>query len=295
VKQPPLTQRRQMQRTGFLFLAPYAVSFAIFVILPIVVSFVLSFMRFDLTAQSSAGFVGLDNYKEALHDNYFWSAVKATLLFAAMIVPGLLVIGLSMALGINAMARGRAAVRALVFLPGMLNIAVTGILWQWFFNGEFGLFNFALKHFGSQGQPWLSDKAFAMPSIVLMSVWWTVGGTAIILLTALQQIPGMYFEAAALDGASTMRMFRHITLPLLKPVMSFVVVTTSIAGFQMFGQAFMLTRGGPELSTRGVAQYIYETAFNSYRMGYGAAMSWLLFALISVFGIFQIRMMRRPA
>lgn len=295
MKQPQLTQRRQMQRTGFLFLAPYAVSFAIFVILPIVVSFILSFMRFDLTAQSSAGFVGLDNYKEALQDNYFWSAVKATLLFALMIVPGLLVIGLSMALGMNAMARGQAAVRALVFLPGMLNIAVTGILWQWFFNGEFGLFNFALKHFGSQGQPWLSDKAFAMPSIVLMSVWWTVGGTAIILLTALQQIPGMYFEAAALDGASTTRMFRHITLPLLKPVMSFVVVTTSIAGFQMFGQAFMLTRGGPELSTRGVAQYIYETAFNSYRMGYGAAMSWLLFSLISVFGIFQIRMMRRPA
>jgi len=103
----------------------------------------------------------------------------------------------------------------------------------------------------------------------------------------------MYFEAASLDGASTYQLFRRITLPLLKPVMSFVVITTTIAGFQMFGQAFMLTRGGPELSTRGVVQYIYETAFNSYRMGYGAAMSWMLFALIFGFGIVQLRMMRR--
>ncbi|MFZ4508413.1 MAG: carbohydrate ABC transporter permease [Fimbriimonas sp.] len=290
-----MTQKRLMHRTGYLFLAPYAASFLVFVVLPIAVSLVLSFMRFDLTAQSSAGFVGGDNYRDAVADPYFWSAVRATLLFAVMIVPGLIVVGFSMALGINAMSRGQATVRALVFLPGMLNVAITGILWQWFFNGQFGLFNFLLKKLGGAGQPWLSDKAFAMPSIVLMSVWWTVGGTAIILLTALQQIPGQYFEAAALDGADTPKLFRHITVPLMRPVLSFVMVTTSIAGFQMFGQAFMLTRGGPELSTRGVSQYIYETAFNSYRMGYGAAMSWLLFGLIFVFGAFQYRMMRRRA
>jgi len=288
-----LSYIRQTQRAGLLFLAPYAISFFIFAILPIVLSLVLSFMRFDLTNQSAAGFVGMDNYREAYADPYFWNAVRATLFFAIMIVPGLLVIGLSMALGMNAMARGQHQVRALIFLPAMLNVAVTGILWQWFFNGQFGLFNFLLKKIGMGPQPWLSDRMFAMPSIVLMSVWWSVGGTAIILLTALQQIPVMYFEAASLDGASTYQLFRRITLPLLKPVMSFVVITTTIAGFQMFGQAFMLTRGGPELSTRGVVQYIYETAFNSYRMGYGAAMSWMLFALIFGFGIVQLRMMRR--
>jgi multiple sugar transport system permease protein len=177
----------------------------------------------------------------------------------------------------------------------MFNVAVAGILWAWFYNGEFGLFNFILKNLGQAPMPWLSDRNFAMPSIVLMSLWWSVGGTSIIVLAALQQIPHAIFEAATLDGAGSVPMISKITLPLLKPVMLFVVVTNTIGSFQIFGQPFILTRGGPELSTRGVVQYIYETAFNNYRMGYGAAMSWMLFAVIAIFALAQYRFMRRSA
>jgi multiple sugar transport system permease protein len=131
-----------------------------------------------------------------------------------------------------------------------------------------------------------------MPSVVLMTLWWTVGAPAVILLAGLKQIPRHYYEAAALDGATSWQRFRHITLPLLRPVLLFVLVMNTIGSFQVFGQTFMMTRGGPELTTRVLVQYIYETAFNFYRMGYGAAMSWLLFVVIAVFAAVQFRIMR---
>jgi multiple sugar transport system permease protein len=131
-----------------------------------------------------------------------------------------------------------------------------------------------------------------MPSIVLMTLWWTVGGSMLVLLAGLQQIPESYYEAAAIDGAGRWAQFRHITLPLLRPVLLFVVLTGLIGAFQVFGQTFMVTRGGPELSTRVMVQYIYETAFNHYRMGYGAAMSWLLFLIIALVAAFQFRLGR---
>ncbi len=290
-----MTYATKRKVAGMVFLLPYLLSFCSFVILPLIVAFVLAFCRYDLTARGQAGFVGTKNFSDAFADQYFWAAMGATVRYAILIVPATLLTALALALGMNAMVRGQRFVRAMVFLPGMLNVAVTGILWQWFFNGQFGLFNFFLEKVGIGKVPWLSEKTMAMPSITLMSLWWTVGGTSIVLLTALQQIPVQLFEAAALDGADTNRLFKYITIPMLKPVLTFTVVTTTIGGFQMFGQAFMLTRGGPELSTRGLVQYIYETAFNNYRLGYGAAMSWLLFIVIATFAIIQFRVIRGKA
>jgi len=290
-----VTHTRRRGLSGLLFLSPYALSFLAFVVVPIVVAMVLAFMQFDLTARDNVRFVGLQNFRDALKDDYFWQGMRATLFFAALMVPAMLTTAMAMAFGLNAMTRGRNVVRALLFLPGMFNVAVAGILWQWFYNGEFGLFNFTLKNWGLTPVPWLSDRSTAMPSIVLMSLWWGVGGTSVVLLAALQQIPRQIFEAAVLDGAGPLPLLRRVTLPLLKPVLLFVVVTNTIAAFQMFGQAFLLTRGGPELSTRGLVQYIYETAFNNYRLGYGAAMSWLLFAVIATFALVQYRFLRRSA
>ena len=290
-----MTYRKSQSAAGALFLAPYAISFALFILLPILVALGLSLMQFDLTSKASIQFVGARNFTEAWKDDYFWQALRATLWYVALMVPSLIVVALALALGMNAMARGRNIVRALMFMPGMLNVAVTGILWQWFYNGEFGVFNFLLKGLGLHGAPWLSEKGYAMPSIVLMSLWWALGGTAVVLLAALQQIPFQIFEAALLDGSGPRALLTKITLPLLKPVLLFVVVTNTIAGFQVFGQPFMLTRGGPELSTRGLVQYIYETAFNNYRLGYGAAMSWMLFAVVAIFAFVQYRFLRRSA
>jgi len=131
-----------------------------------------------------------------------------------------------------------------------------------------------------------------MWAIVLMTLWWTLGGPIVVLLAGLNQIPRQYYEAAAIDGAGPMRRFLHITLPQLRPILLFVSIMNIIGSFQVFGQTFMITRGGPEHSTRVLVQYIYETAFTNYRMGYGSAMSWLLFAVIAVFAIIQFRILR---
>jgi multiple sugar transport system permease protein len=286
---------RRRRLAGFLFLLPYALSFTTFVLVPIGVALYLAFMQYDLTSRESIQYVGARNFQEALKDDYFWQAMRATLAYVVLIIPSMLITALALALGLNAMTRGRDTVRALLFLPGMFNVAVAGILWQWFYNGEFGLFNFVLKRLGQEPIPWLSDKAHAMPSIVFMSLWWSVGGTSVVVLAALQQIPRQIFEAAALDGACGRALLGRIMLPLLKPVLLFVVITNTIGAFQVFGQPFLLTRGGPELSTRGLVQYIYETAFNNYRLGYGAAMSWMLFGVIAVLALVQYRLLRRGA
>jgi multiple sugar transport system permease protein len=288
-----MTYQQRRKRDAWLFLAPFTISFTLFVVLPIGISLWLSFMQFDLTARDSVQFVGLRNFVDAWGDQYFWSAMRATLWYSSLMIPSLVVAALAMAFGLNAMTRGRNSVRALLFLPGMFNVAVAGILWQWFYNGEFGLFNFILKNAGLPPQPWLSERSMAMPSIVLMSLWWSLGGASVVLLAALQQIPKQIFEAAVLDGAGNLALFKGVCLPLLKPVLLFVVVTNTIGAFQVFGQPFLLTRGGPELSTRGLVQYIYETAFNNYRMGYGAAMSWMLFLVIATFALVQYRFLKR--
>ena len=141
--------------------------------------------------------------------------------------------------------------------------------------------------------PWLTDPSWAMKSIVFMTIWWSIGGAMIILLAGLQSIPKHYYEAASIDGANTWQQFLLITIPLLKPVLLFVIVLSTIGAFQVFGQTFIITRGGPELSTRVLVQYIYETAFTKYRMGYGAAMSWLLFVVIAVFSLIQFKFLRQ--
>ncbi len=277
---------------GWACMAPYLAFFLVFIVVPIIVSAWLALVQLDLANVGASRFVGLQNFQDAFADQFFWMAAGATLQYVVLFVPSVIVVGMVLGLGMHAMRRGREAVRALVYLPSMLNVAAAGILWQWFFNNEFGLFNSLLKRAGLPAVPWLTEAALAMPSICLMSLWWTVGGTAVLVLAGLQQIPRMYFEAAALDGATSTGVFRLITLPLLKPVLLFIFVTTTIASFQMFGQAMILTGGGPAFATRGMVQFMYETAFNGFRFGYGASISWLLFAGILAFSLIQARVLR---
>ncbi len=282
----------------WLFLMPFGLAFGAFVLLPLVFAMVLAFCRYDLTAGEPMRFVGLSNFAEALSDRFFWKAVGVTLTYTLWIVPLQIVLSTLLAVGMNAMGvmnRSKQLVRMLLFLPGLFSIAVAGILWQWFYNREFGLFNFLLRQLGIEGMPWLTDVNWAMPSIVLMTLWWTLGGSAVVVLNGLQQIPPTILEAAEMDGAGAWRRFWSITLPMLKPVLLFMVVMNTIGAFQMFGQALMLTGGGPEMSTRGVVSLIYDTAFGDFRLGYAAAISWLLFLLIAGFAWVQFRIIRRVA
>ena len=237
-------------------------------------------------------FAGLDNYVEAVNSSYFRSALWATFRFTIMAVPLTIGIALLVALGINSVAeRRRGVYRAAFFAPALISISVAGLIWRFFYQGEFGLFNAWLDAFGLR-IPWITDAGWAMKSIVFMTLWWTVGGPMVVLLAGLHQIPKSLYEAAAIDGANALQRFRNITLPQLRPVLLFVSVMNIIGSFQVFGQVFMITAGGPENSTRVLVHYIYQTAFAHYRMGYGAAMSWLLFLCIAAFSIVQFRWLR---
>lgn len=265
--------------TGWGMLSPFLILFAAFVVAPLAFGLGLGFFSWDMLGAAPATWIGWGNYAEAMGDPYFWKSLRVTLVFVLCTVP--LVVGVATVLAVlmERVGRRQGMYRASLILPMMINITVIGILWRWFLNQDFGLFNAWLENFGIR-VPWLGEPGWAMASIVGMTLWWTVGGPAILLLAGLQQVPRQLYEAAAIDGAGSWRTFFSVTLPVLRPVLLFVVVTQVIAAFQVFGQTFMVTRGGPALGTRVLVQYIYETAFTNYRMGYGSAMSWLLFLVI---------------
>ena len=290
------TLRRELSRwSGYLFALPFLTLFCGFVLLPLFSGLGLSFTRWELLTQAPPKLIGLANYHEALGDSYFWKALGVTSQFVVLAVPLTITVALLIAVGLHAVpGRRQALYRSAFFVPGMVTVSVVGILWRWFYNGEFGLFNAYLAPLGLK-LPWITDPHWAMGSIVLMTLWWTVGGPSVILLAGLQNIPVSYYEAASLDGATGAQAFRNITLPQLRPVLLFVTVLNVIGAFQVFGQTFMITRGGPEMATRSLVQLIYETAFNNYRMGYAAALSWLLFLVIAVFSFLQFRLMKEPA
>lgn len=277
---------------GYLFLLPYLTLFVGFLIVPLVYGFWLSLVDYEMLSPEPPSFVGLANYVEAINDPYFWQALRATALFVGMAMPITVGLALLLAALIDWMPGKRQEIyRMMIFIPTMITITVSGLIWRWFYHTEFGLFNALLERFDIW-VPWLTEPGWAMRSIVLMSIWWAVGGPMVVLMAGLKQIPSSYYEAAAIDGATGLRRFWHITLPLLRPILLFVIVLNIIGSFQVFGQTFIITLGGPELATRVIMHYIYDTSFNFFRLGYGAAMSWLLFMVILVFSVFQFRAFR---
>ncbi|CAN5674729.1 sugar ABC transporter permease [soil metagenome] len=275
--------------SGYLFLAPYLLLFTTFLLLPLFYGLGLSFTKYEMATVAPPKFIGLANYREAFDDPMFRNALGVTVKFVALCVPVTIGVALLLALGLEQLSeRWQRYVRLGLFVPTMITISVAGILWRWFYDGEFGIFNAYL----GMKIPWLTDNPMALISIVIMTVWWTVGAPMVILQAGLKQIPQAYYEAAAIDGAVGWRRFAFITLPLLRPVLLFVIVINVIGAFQIFGQPFIMTKGGPEQSTRVMVMYIYETAFNFYRMGYGSAMSWLLFLIIVAFSLIQFRVLR---
>lgn len=282
---------------GYGFVLPYLILFGVFLLLPLGYGLYLSFTEYELVSPDAVAhrppkFAGLANYDEALHDRDFWNALGATARFVIMASPLTILIALVLSLAISNIPERRQHVyRLSFFVPTMITISVAGLVWRWFYSTEFGLFNAILANFGVK-VPWITDATWAMRSIVLMTLWWAIGGPVVILLAGIKQIPDVYYEAAAIDGATGWRSCFHITLPLLKPVLLFVMVINIIGAFQVFGQTFMITSGGPARATHVLVQYIYTTAFQNYRLGYGAAMSWLLFVVISIFSIIQFRLMR---
>lgn len=276
---------------GYLFLSPNLVGFLIFVLLPVGASGILSFYSWDLFGIPK--FVGLANYLQLLRDARFWEYLLNTLFFLLGIVPGML-LALVLAVLLNQKIRGVVAFRTMYFLPVVSSMVAVALVWRWIYNPDFGLLNAGLKMIGIESPPdWLSDTRYSKPALLLVTIWKGLGYNMLLYLAALQAIPDFLYEAAEVDGASSWHKFIHITLPLLAPTHFFLLVMGIIGTFQMFGEIFVMTKGGPAGSTTTLVYYIYQYAFQWFQMGYASAISWVVFAFTFTAAMVQWKYLAR--
>lgn len=282
------------QWTAYLFLSPVLILFAIFTFFSVGYAFWLSFHEWNIL-EPQKPFVGLDNYTHLFEDRRFREAVLNTIYYTAASVPLTIVIGLGVALMLNTSIRARGMFRTFFYLPVITPLVIASIIWKWVYNGDYGLLNYYLLKLHLIKEPllWLADPNLAMPSVILTSVWKSVGFAMVVYLAGLQSIPEDYYDAAKIDGATGWRRLRDITFPLLSSTTLFLFVISILGSFQVFTQIFIMTNGGPLGKTRTIVWYIYTTAFKDYNMGYAAAMAFALFAMMLVFTLLQFRFLRR--
>lgn len=270
----------KQDRMGRLFVAPPVILFLLFTLLPMIMAIGLSFTKYDVI--NPPRLVGLANFRKMIKDEFFWIALKNTCVYTLMYVPAGLLLSLGAAMFLNADQKMVGLFRTLFYLPVLSSTVATAMLWFWILNPQLGLLNGILELFGISGKAWLYDSKLAMFSIVLMSLWAGFGGNMMIFLAGLKGIPPIYYEAAKIEGASKWQMFTKITMPSITKT-TFLVSTMLIIGtFQVFDQAFVLTKGGPGNATITIVYYIYNNGFKNLDMGYASSISLVLFAIILV-------------
>lgn len=289
---------RRADLEGYAFISPWLIGFLLLAAGPMIASAFISFTSW--TMLSPPIWVGLKNYEMILNDDplvplSLWN----TAYYVLFSVPLGLLLSLCLAMLLDRRLRGMSIFRTLFFLPSITNMVAISVLWIWIFNPEYGLINAALEQFGIVGPMWLQSEEWSKPALVIMSLW-GIGGTMIIFLAALQGIPEELYEAADLDGANSVRRFIHITLPMISPAMFFNLIIGVIGSFQVFTQAFVMTggaqpgsEGGPNNSTLFFVLYLYKKAFQEFRMGYASALAWILFLVILVFTLIQMKLSKR--
>ncbi|BBM17201.1 sugar ABC transporter permease [Enterococcus avium] len=269
-----------------LFLLPSLIGFLIFIIYPVFYSLGVSFTEWDLI--NPMKFIGLKNYQSLLKDANFWNSLKNTFIFIIGYLPSVMIIGLLVALLLNSKIRLKPVFRGIYFLPVVTSWVAVSLVWKWLFNPKFGLINYFLSLISVHGPNWLNDPKTAMLAIIITSVWKDIGFIMVLYLGGLQNISPSLYEAASIDGADNWHQFWKITLPMLKPTTFFVSMISLINSFQVFDQVNIMTEGGPGDSTTVLVQNIYNSAFKYSEMGYAAAMSWVLFAIILVVSLVQM-------
>jgi multiple sugar transport system permease protein len=287
-----LWTKQRLKRTleGYLFISPWIIGFVLFTAGPILASLLLSFFSWSLIR--SPRLVSFDNYVVMFtKDPLFWQSLRVTVIYVAIAIPLQLVFALFLAILLNQKVRLVPFFRTLFYLPSQVSSVAMAVIFLWIYHPELGLVNDLLRLVGIQGPAWLISPQWALPALIGMSLW-SVGGSMIILLAGLQDIPQHLYEAAALDGAGELAKFRYVTLPMLSPVLFFILVLGIIAGFQYFAQAYVMTRGGPLNATLFYALYLYLNAFNFLKMGYAAALAWILLLIIMAVTILQLRLAR---
>ncbi|MCP4643629.1 MAG: sugar ABC transporter permease [bacterium] len=273
-------ERRNL-RNGLLFASPYLLGFSVFMLYPLLASIWFSFCQYNVIHPPVP--IGLGNFRELFfEDDRFWTSLLNTLYYTAIAVPLGMVVSVGLAILLHQKVRGQAVFRTLFFLPSIVPIVASSVLWLWVLNPESGLLNGMLREFiGIDGLGWMADPKWSKPSLILMSLW-GVGGAMVIFLAGLADVPYVLYEVADLDGAGLWGKFRNVTLPMITPTILFNLVMGLIMSFQYFTQAYVMTGGlgGPLDSTLFYCLYLYRISFVYLRMGYASAMAWMLFIVI---------------
>ena len=277
---------------GYFFLLPNILGFLAFNLFPLLFAIGMSFTRWDLISPPT--FIGLSNYEKLfLEDESFRIAIKNTLFFTVLSVPSGTILSLILANALNQKIRGTTFYRTAYFLPVVSSSIAVALVWAWVFNPDFGLVNEILSTFGLPRLKWLASSTWALPAVVIVSVWRGIGPSTVIFLAGLQGISEELYDAAKIDGANARQLFRHITIPMLSPTTFFVIVVSIIGSFQVFDLIYMMTRGGPGRASMVLVYYIYEHAFRWFGMGYAASIAFVLFVVILILTLIQLRLSGR--
>jgi multiple sugar transport system permease protein len=289
-----ITKPRPRQN-GWLEALPYVLptllGLIFFTIGPIIAALVLSFTDWDL--MTTPRWVGFGNYVDMINRPVFWIVVRNTLYYTVLYVPFAVILPLLLAVALNQPLRAVIWYRGVYFLPVVTSTVAIALVWTLLYQPDFGVLNHLLRLVGIDGPAWLSDERWAMPALVIMSVWKGLGFNLVIYLAGLQSISAHYYEAAILEGAGPWHRLWFITVPLISPTMFFVSVMSIISSLQVFEQTYVLTKGGPGYATLTLSYFIYQNAFQFQRMGYGAAMAYVLFIIILIFTVVQFVLQRR--
>lgn len=275
------------RRAGYLFVLAPVLQFFLFAFIPLAVSLYAGFT--DWTSIGTPDFIGISNYKEMFSDTNFWKSIGNTI-FMMIGIPIGLVIALGLALAMNRRVYGAKTFRVIYYIPVISSIAAVSILWRWVYNGDYGLLNQILSVIGIQGPNWLNNEMTVKPAIVAMTVWKGLGMTILLYLAGIQSIPKSLNEAAQIDGANAFQAFKHITIPMLKPVIFYLIITGIIGGSQMFIEpSIMVDNGGVNYSAATVVYYLWDKAFKNYQMGYACAVGWVLAIFIFAITFVQFK------
>ncbi len=278
---------------GYIFAIPWLVGLLVFIVGPILASLVLSLTKYDVITPPR--FIGLTNYVTAFTgDDLFWGSLQRTFEYAVVVVPVGLSGALFLALLLNRGLAGTNLFRTLYFLPSLTPAVAAGILWQWLFDPSVGPINFLIGSLGLPKPGWLASPAWALPAVILISLWGIWGGNnMLIFLAGLQGVPKELHDAAAVDGAGHWSQFIHVTLPMISPTIFFNLVLGIIGALKIFSLAYVATQGGPAYATWFFALHIYRSAFGYFQMGYASALAWIFALILMIFTVIQVRLANR--
>lgn len=278
-------QRTRETRVGLLFVLPVAAFFLVFRLGPAAASFVLSLYKYRLRGNSS--YIGFANYDRLAHDQLFWQSLRVTALFTVIAVPMITVLALAVALLVSQKLRGMSFFRALYFLPYITSLVMVGLIWKWIYKTDGGLLNSVITAIGGSPKAWLEGQTLVLVSLAMMTTWKGLGYSMMIFLAGLRAIPEVYQEAAQIDGATAWQRFIRITLPLLKPVIFFVLVIETISSFQVFDAIYVMTGGGPVRASYALVFMLYDEGFKFFDFGYASTIGVVLFGIILCIALVQ--------